>query len=262
MSKPLSAHRHVPLEPYHRSVVSPFGGFVNVPVPAPPSDAQSMHLQRDPAQAARTTLNPAKAAGGHAEMNSRNYGTGAAYSFRERVGGVLPGYSGHRPGARDVHHKMAFGGTPTFNHPESRRPPGQGMNLDNRPTTAFQEVARGWKVPDETLSTDRFRETVGGVVAGYTGHVPNTRTHYGSSHVGGLSQVGARGHVAQRGHSGRHERMQADRELDLSKRTERTSSPVVGYQGHLPKAQDAYGTSFWRNEKPDPVRYQRDLYSA
>ena len=31
---------------------------------------------------------------------------------------------------------------------------------------------------------------------------------------------------------------------------------------HLPKAQDAYGTSFWRNEKPDPVRYQRDLYSA
>ena len=103
MSKPLSAHRHTPLEQYHRAVISPFGGFTNVPVPAPPSEAQSSHMVPDHARTARTTLNPAKAAGGHAEMNSRNYGTGAAYTFRERVGGVMPGYSGHRPGARDVH---------------------------------------------------------------------------------------------------------------------------------------------------------------
>ena len=50
-------------------------------------------------------------------MCASEYGTGAAYSFRESVGGVVPGYAGHRPGARDVHHKMAFGGVPTFNDP-------------------------------------------------------------------------------------------------------------------------------------------------
>lgn len=262
MSKPLSAHRHTPLEQYHRAVISPFGGFTNVPVPAPPSEAQSSHMVPDHARTARTTLNPAKAAGGHAEMNSRNYGTGAAYTFRERVGGVMPGYSGHRPGARDVHHKMAYGGMPTFNRPSSARAPGQGMHLDNRPTTAFQEYGRGWKVPDETLSTDRFREAVGGVLCGYTGHVPHTRTHFGSSHVGGLSQVGSRGHLAQRGHSGSKERLQADKELDMSRRTLRSAAPVVGYRGHVPKAQEAFGTSCWKREAPNPERHQADLYSA
>jgi len=214
------------------------------------------------------TMNPAKAAGGHAEMGSRNYGTGAAYTFRESVGGVMPGYSGHRPGARDVHHKMAFGGMPVFNDirtgmpPNRPVPPGQGAHLNNRPTTAFQEYGRGWKVPDETLSTDTFRESVGGVLCGYTGHVPNTRTHYGSSHVGGLARVGSRGHVAQRGHNGHNERMQADKELDLSARTLRAASPVVGYQGHLPKSQQNFGTSYWKSESPDPARTQADLYSA
>ena len=121
---------------------------------------------------------------------ARSYGTGGSYTFRERVGGVLPGYTGHRPGARDVHHKMAFGGVPTFNHPRSPVPPGQGEHLHNRPTTGFQEYGRGWKVPEENLSTDRFRDEVGGVLCGYTGFVPNARTHMGSSHVGGLAHGG------------------------------------------------------------------------
>ena len=117
-------------------------------------------------------------------------------------------------------------------------------------------------MPTERLNTDAFRDAVGGVLAGYTGHVPNARTHYGSSHVGGLAHVGARGHGAQRGHNGSKERLQADRELSLSARTLRTAAPVVGYQGHCPRADEAFGTSHWRTTEPDPVAAQAALYCA
>ena len=256
----MSAHRHVPKEPYSRALLSPFGGYLKVPVPAPPQNV--MGVAKDGAAVARTTLNPAKAAGGHSMMQTRDYGTGEAYSFRERVGGVLPGYAGHRPGARDVSHKMAYGGTPQFNNPHDPPVPGQGQHLDNRASTNFQEYGKGWKVPDDTLSTDRFRDSVGGVLVGYTGFVPNARTHFGSSHVGGLSNVGRRGHVAQRGHSAHVERMQADKGLSLSARTLRTSTPAVGYQGHVPRAMDAFGMSHWKGQPPNPKQHQQSLYQA
>jgi hypothetical protein len=263
MSKPLSAHRHVGREPYTRAMISPFGGYVQVPVPSAP---MALHRQTtrtsDPASVARTTLNPAKAANGHAEMHTRNYGTGGAYTFRERVGGVVPGYAGHRPGARDVAHTMAYGGVPTFNKPTLHRPPGQGQQLDNRPTTAWQEIGRSWKQdePGDSRSGE-FLSTVGGVLTGYSGFVPNARTHCGSAHVGGLA-LSARGRSAQRGHSGRVERLHGDRELDVSSRTERAAKPMVGYQGHVPKAMDSFGTSHWRERMPSARRAQADLYSA
>ena len=304
MSRPLSAHGHVQVEQYGRAVISPFGGYVHVPVPAPPSHV-GVRGRGDPAQSARTSLNPAKAAGGHVEMHTRNFGTGAAYTYRESVRGVVPGYAGHRPGARDVHHKMAYGGVPTFNPPSSRTPPGQGRRLDNRPTTAFQEYGRGWKVPEERPN-ETFRDAVGGVLAGYTGFVPSARAHFGGSHVGGLTDVGMRGHVAQRGHGSRVERLHADKELAVGARTLRTAAPVVGYQvrptpppkattrrarahthapaphhalhtherprltwsslpigcaqGHLPRAQENFGTSYWRDSAPNVERETEALY--
>ena len=71
MSRPLSAHAHVPKEEYGRAVISPFGGYVQVPVPRPPTNAQTSRSPVDEAKQARMNLNPAKAAGGHAEMHSR-----------------------------------------------------------------------------------------------------------------------------------------------------------------------------------------------
>ena len=56
--------------------------------------------------------------------------------------------------------------------------------------------------------------------------------------------------------------LQRDKELDLSARTLRTAVPTVGYQGHVPKALDSFGTSHWRAEAPDPHRHQEMLYSA
>ena len=199
----------------------------------------------DPAVSARTRQNPAKAASGHGMMHTRDYGTGGAYAFRERVGGVVPGYAGHRPGARDISHKMAYGGVPTFNHPRSRTPPGQGSRLDNRPTTSFQEYAQGWKVPEERPN-EEYRDSVGGLLAGYTGFVPHSRTHFGSSHVGGLANVGYRAHLPQRGHEASVNGLNVQKQVDHSLRTQRTHAPVVGYQGHLPLANDAYGISYWR----------------
>ena len=174
----------------------------------------------------------------------------------------MPGYAGHRPGAQDVHHKMACGGVPTFINPRARTPPGQGAQLSNRPTTSFQEMGCGWKRPeDKSASSEPFREAVGGVLAGYTGFVPNAKTHYGSSHVGSLSTSGARGHAAQAGHGAR-----PAKELDLSARTQRSAAPVVGYQGHLPRAIDSYGTSYWRSKSQQTPRQTprnaEALYSA
>lgn len=260
MSKPLSALKHVPREPYTRAVISEFGGYVQVPVPA---GVYTQTSRADPARVARVTLNPQKEAAGHAYMDTREYGTGAPYTFRQRVGGVMPGYAGHRPGSREVHNKMAFGGVPTFNPPQLRRPPGQGMALDNRPATSFHEIGRGWKDEEPGDSrTDSFRDRVGGVLVGYTGFVPNARTHCGGAHVGGLSQVGQRGRSAQRGHHGSVERLQGDRELSLSARTERACRAPPGYAGHVPRAMGSFGMSHFRNQAPDPRKNQSELYSA
>uniref|UniRef100_A0A7S2N7L8 Uncharacterized protein n=1 Tax=Haptolina brevifila TaxID=156173 RepID=A0A7S2N7L8_9EUKA len=77
-------------------------------------------------------------------VNDPGHGKGSPNlnSHRERAGGWMVGYSGHRPGARDITHTMAGGGVPLFHRPEgSRQQLGQGIALDHRPTTAFQEIA-------------------------------------------------------------------------------------------------------------------------
>ena len=70
----------------------------------------------------------------------------------------MPGYAGHRPGAQDVHHKMAYGGVPTFINPRARTPPGQGAQLSNRPTTSFQEMGCGWNELTDGMVTLMFEQ--------------------------------------------------------------------------------------------------------
>ena len=72
--------------------------------------------------------------------------------------------------------------------------------------------------------------------------------------------VGSRGHLAQRGHSGK-ERLQADKELDMSRRTLRSAAPVVGYRGHVPRRR-GLRHELRKREAPNPERHQADLYSA
>lgn len=59
------------------------------------------------------------------------------HGYREAVGGIVPTYAGHRPGARDVSGETAFGDVPqTLEH---HRAPGQGWSVNERDTTAFKE---------------------------------------------------------------------------------------------------------------------------
>jgi hypothetical protein len=102
------------------------------------------------------------------------------HSYRDAVGGIVPGYGGHRPEAVNVHGESAFG-----NVPVGTLTPGQGWSVDRRDTTAFQTVGAEYK----HRSMDKaevFREVVGGVKSGYHGHVPGAQNHIGSAHVGGV----------------------------------------------------------------------------
>ena len=91
-----------------------------------------------------------------------------ARAFRERVGGIMPGYSGHHPGAREPFAGPSQGGVPF--KMEQDHTPGQGHRLDNRPTTTWTAYVRGGdgeKMNQVAPSgTDIFRGQTGGVKLG------------------------------------------------------------------------------------------------
>ena len=37
---------------------------------------------------------------------------------------------------------------------------------------------------------------------------------------------------------------------------------MVGYQGHVPRAMDAFGMSHWKGQPPNPKQHQQSLYQA
>lgn len=112
--------------------------------------------------------------------------------FAQRVGGIMPGYRGHRPGAREIVSTPAYGGLPFRMDPD--RLPGQGEQLSNRPTTSWIAHLRGSsgeRVNQDVPSvTDEFRDGIGGVKIGYTGFVPGAPSHFGTSHRGGSDGIG------------------------------------------------------------------------
>lgn len=65
------------------------------------------------------------------------------HSYRDAVGGIIPGYGGHRPEAVNVHGESAFGNVPA--ELEGHRAPGQGWSVDRRDTTAFQTYGAEYK---------------------------------------------------------------------------------------------------------------------
>uniref|UniRef100_A0A7S2BUP0 Uncharacterized protein n=1 Tax=Haptolina brevifila TaxID=156173 RepID=A0A7S2BUP0_9EUKA len=104
--------------------------------------------------------------------------------FTDAVGGVVPGYGGHRPGAMNTSGESAFVGVPMT---MEDGPLGQGTlnTLQTRNTTAWSEIGEEYK-PAHADVTDRFKDSVSGVKVGYGGHIPGAKNHYGSSHEGGV----------------------------------------------------------------------------
>jgi hypothetical protein len=174
----------------------------------------------------------------------------AARDPYRHTGNVVPGYSGHRPG--DIHH---FGTVPRFVPPSTaqpRSPYKQDIARVHRPTTAWQEIAAPTAMPHRPHQalqptedrTDPYKEAVGGVVAGYTGHVPGSQTHFGTpACAGGLIDAGSRPHTAQRDHE--HTRLGDLSKEFVEETSERAIHSVPGYGGHCPGEQHAFGTTFW-----------------
>lgn len=105
------------------------------------------------------------------------------HSYREVVGGIIPGYAGHRPGAEAIHGESAVGGVPGTL--QESHAPGQGWSVDRRDTTYFKELGADYK-HHSLDKAEAFRQVVGGVKSGYHGHVPGAQNHIGSAHVGGV----------------------------------------------------------------------------
>lgn len=181
------------------------------------------------------------------------------FDFQRKVKGVMPGYTGHRPGARDVFHVSTFGGVkPFLDGPgqiggrsrdqfiHSERPTGQGQTT-NRPTTYHSDmnlgnlgigadVGRVYKEKPATMATPTHRADVGGVKPGYTGFVPGNKQVVGTSHW--LATDSARaGHEAEIFQGDKH------KAVDVSGRTQLSRSQLPGYLGHVPRAREAFGAS-------------------
>ena len=67
------------------------------------------------------------------------YRTGNEYQYRAAVGGFIPGYKGHRPGARKLVGETSFGGVPRDLERAGLRP-GAGMGFGPRETTSNMEL--------------------------------------------------------------------------------------------------------------------------
>jgi len=105
-------------------------------------------------------------------------------------------------------------------------------------------------------ATDPFRRAVGGVLPGYSGHVPNAQTHFGRSHVGGVvTSAAVNGLPAhqrhQRDHGEHATRMEQEPSSEIAGRaaTRVAAGSIVGYAGHLPGHDlGAFGTSHWNRD--------------
>jgi len=181
---------------------------------------------------------------GHAEPVpwEKNYDweTQVYNQFSEKKTGVMPGYAGFRPGARDVDGVAACGKIP---HDGAY---GQG---DASPQKA------GWDQGRMKPDTD-FRQVVHGIVPGYAGHVPNAIDKHGVTPFGKLVKAGdRRGNNADNlyiddgadsGDGGTHfgaQRGHTDSLLD--KQNDVGMLRKSGYSGHMPCARDAFGTTVY-----------------
>ena len=115
---------------------------------------------------------------GHAEPvpweKDYDWETQVYNGFSGTKNGVIPGYAGFRPGARDVDGVAAFGGIPHDG------PSGHGDN---------PKLKSDWDQGRMKPDTD-YRQVVHGIVPGYTGHVPNAIDKHGTTYFGKITKDG------------------------------------------------------------------------
>jgi len=159
-------------------------------------------------------------------------------NYKEKVQGVMPGYGGFRPGARDECGFATVGGIQRFGEAETR-----GAHPAPKP---------------------EFVGGVRGVLPGYTGYVPTSKNTHGISHYGSLpgGHHNMRGSGAQKGHID----VKGDRHLEVSKNIK------SGYAGHVPQSRDTFGGAHYgvgsydspdlyneENARDGVVRHNQDM---
>ena len=134
------------------------------------------------------------------------------YSNHSRkVGGIMPGYGGFKPGARDECGYATYGGIQRFGPTYTRPEPTEAQTAVAHPKPTYVAQAKG-------------------IVPGCTTHVPRAKETYGVSHFGAL----APGELAQTGHGGK-----ADRAMEVRK------DYKSGYSGHIAAARESFGGSHY-----------------
>ena len=160
--------------------------------------------------------------------------------FSEKKSGVMPGYAGFRPGARDVDGIAAYGGIP---HDSAK---GHGDN---------SVLKAEWDAGRMKPATD-YRKVVHGIVPGYTGHVPNAIDKHGTTFFGAIEKGGEQRTItseqlyvddgADSGDGGTHYGAQRGHTNSLlDKCNDVGQMKKSGYSGHMPAARDAFGTTVY-----------------
>ena len=179
---------------------------------------------------------------GHAEPvpweKDYDWETQVYNGFSGTKNGVIPGYAGFRPGARDVDGVAAFGGIPHDG------PSGHGDN---------PKLKSDWDQGRMKPDTD-YRQVVHGIVPGYTGHVPNAIDKHGTTYFGKITKDGDQRTItkdqlyvedgADSGDGGTHFGAQRGHTNSLlDKCNDVTMNRKSGYSGHMPASRDAFGTT-------------------
>jgi len=155
-------------------------------------------------------------------------------NFKTKVQGVMPGYGGFRPGARDESGLATVGGIKRFGVAQTR-----GAHGVEKPEYVGEAV---------------------GVLPGYTGYVPAAKHTHGVSHYGSLpgGHHAMAGSGAQKGHG----MVKGDVNIEVSKNIK------SGYSGHVPTARDTFGGAHYgvgSHGSPDgykkaaPKRHNQDM---
>jgi len=146
-------------------------------------------------------------------------------NFNAKVGGIMPGYGGFRPGARDECGFATVGGIQRFGQTYNRPEPTEAQTATQHAKPNYVAVAKG-------------------VLPGYTGYVPTSKEMYGISHYGSIPKS----ELAQTGHKD----VKGDKFIPVGK------DYKAGYSGHVPAARDTFGGAHYGLESKDsPDGYKK-----
>ena len=161
-------------------------------------------------------------------------------NYADRNGGVMPNYSGHRPGARGVEARSAF-------FPVTR--PGKPGSFEANDTAEYTGEAGNAEATTGTQHS--YRKSVGGIVPGYKGFVPGAIDKAGGTHYGGIAgvdrEIGLNTVAASMDEEGDFFGLEQKGHGRDHKEQHTAGAVKSGYAGHLPGARDTWGITHYES---------------